>query len=165
VKSFKLAHCLALNRYRIRRLLAVCKFDHLHDGGDVPWEDDDEMQTMTLRGSVGSFARNGSDVNSTQTASLTERNYRLAHSRNCSGLGLLLGYLATSGAKSGVAFLLGDPICCKGDKISRPSLVSLITHGFVCDSVRTSADASAVSALKAKRVELSTPEFGRDIVP
>jgi len=47
-----------------------------------------------------------------QVASLTERdNYRLAHYfwLFYAILGLLLGYLATSGAKSDVIFLLGDP--------------------------------------------------------
>jgi len=52
-----------------------------------------------------------------QAASLTERNNRLAQSLSYqdphfglfSGLGLLLGYLATSGAKPDVIFLLSDP--------------------------------------------------------
>jgi len=42
--------------------------------------------------------------------SLTERDNRLAHYVAIfGGLGLLLGYLDTSGAKSDVIFLLGDP--------------------------------------------------------
>jgi len=41
---------------------------------------------------------------------LTERDSRLAHSfALLRGLGLRLGYLATSGAKFDVIFLLGDP--------------------------------------------------------
>jgi len=35
--------------------------------------------------------------------------------------GYFWGYLAISGAKSYVIFLLGDPISCKGDEISRLS--------------------------------------------
>jgi len=38
------------------------------------------------------------------------------------GFGLLLGYLATSSAKSDVIFLLGDPDFLQGDEISRHSL-------------------------------------------
>jgi len=45
-----------------------------------------------------------------QAASLTERENRLAHYFALFwGLGLLLGYLATSGAKSDVIFVFGDP--------------------------------------------------------
>jgi len=45
-----------------------------------------------------------------QAASLTERDNRLAHYFVLTwGLGVLLGYLATFGAKSYVIFLLGDP--------------------------------------------------------
>jgi len=45
-----------------------------------------------------------------QGASLTERDNRLAHYFALfRGLELLLGYLATSGAKSDDIFLLGDP--------------------------------------------------------
>jgi len=44
-----------------------------------------------------------------KAASLTERNNRLAHSRNCFCDKILLGYLATSGAKSDIIILLGDP--------------------------------------------------------
>jgi len=45
-----------------------------------------------------------------QAASLTERDNRLAHYFALFyGLGLLLGYLSTSGAKSDVIFLFGDP--------------------------------------------------------
>ena len=64
-------------------------------------------------------------------ASLTERDNRLTHYfGQFWGLGLLLGYLATSGAKSDVVFLLGDPIFYKGDEISRlPGLVFEIWRG------------------------------------
>jgi len=51
-----------------------------------------------------------------QAASLTGRNNRLAQ--------LLLGYLVTSGAKSHVVFVLGDPPPAdflQGDEISRLS--------------------------------------------
>jgi len=41
-------------------------------------------------------------------ASLTEQNNRLAYSRNCCCGRILLGYLATSDAKSDIIFLLGD---------------------------------------------------------
>jgi len=44
-----------------------------------------------------------------QAASLTERDNRFGHFWDILGLGLLLGILATSGAKSDVTFLLGDP--------------------------------------------------------
>ena len=45
-----------------------------------------------------------------QAASVTQRDNRLAHHFGLlSGLGLLMGYLATSSAKSDVIFLLGDP--------------------------------------------------------
>ena len=44
-----------------------------------------------------------------QAASLTERNNRLAHSRNCCSGKIRLWYLATSDAKSDVIFLLGNP--------------------------------------------------------
>ena len=44
-----------------------------------------------------------------QAASLMERNNRLKHSRNYCCSRILCGYLATSGAKSDVIFLLGDP--------------------------------------------------------
>jgi len=53
---------------------------------------------------------------------LTERDSRLTHYFVLFwGLWLLLGYLATSGAKSDVIFLLSDPISYKDDEISRPS--------------------------------------------
>jgi len=39
------------------------------------------------------------------------------------GLGLRLGYLATSGAKSDIIFLLGDPDFLQGGEISRVSRV------------------------------------------
>jgi len=56
-----------------------------------------------------------------------EQNNRLAPSLNDRdphfglfwGFGLLLGYLATSSAKSDITFLLGDPISYKGDEIFR----------------------------------------------
>jgi len=44
-----------------------------------------------------------------QAASLMEQDNRLAHSRNCCWRRMLFGYLATSGEKSDVIFLLGDP--------------------------------------------------------
>jgi len=49
-------------------------------------------------------------MQSEQAASLTERDNRLAHSFWLFwSVGLLLGYLTTSGAKSDVIFLLGNP--------------------------------------------------------
>jgi len=58
-----------------------------------------------------------------KAASLTERDNRLAHYFALYlDLGLLLGYLATSGAKSDVIFLLGaTPISHEGDEISHLS--------------------------------------------
>jgi len=44
------------------------------------------------------------------------------------GLGLLLGYLASSGAKSDVVFLLSDALSYKGDKISRVSRIIFEIH-------------------------------------
>ena len=48
-------------------------------------------------------------VSKKQAASLAERNNRLSHYRNCCCGKILLEYLATSGAKYDVIFLLGDP--------------------------------------------------------
>jgi len=56
------------------------------------------------------------------------------------GLGLLLGYLATSGAKSDVIFLLGDPISYKGEEISR--LSRLVTRS---DATTATEGSHAVS--------------------
>jgi len=53
---------------------------------------------------------------------LTERDSRLAHFFALFlGLGLRLGYIATSNAKSDVIFVLGDPDFLQNDEISRIS--------------------------------------------
>jgi len=53
---------------------------------------------------------------------LTERDSQFAHYFALLwSLGLHLGYLATSGAKSDVIFLLSDPISYEGDEISHLS--------------------------------------------
>jgi len=47
---------------------------------------------------------------------LTQRDSRLAHFCTTLGLGLHLGYLASSGAKSDIIFLIGDPDFLSGQQ-------------------------------------------------
>jgi len=93
VKS-ALYNCLAYFASRLHVLHQICSDLHVL----IDWYSDDTTYCK-------------------QAASLTVRNNRLAHSLGYQdpnfglfwGVGLLIGYLATSSAKFDVIFLLGDP--------------------------------------------------------
>ena len=70
-----------------------------------------ERSSLTMLTCVSQLQKNSSSKERIkQAALLTQRHNRLAHYFALFwGWGLLLGYLATSGAKSDVIFLLGDP--------------------------------------------------------